>query len=76
LWHDISIPLVLFGLYHAAGLIGHRMLAQRRPPTAGNVLLSATKMAMVFVFVALSFPLLLLRLGDVRDFYAHLFGFQ
>jgi D-alanyl-lipoteichoic acid acyltransferase DltB (MBOAT superfamily) len=76
LWHDISIPLVLFGLYHAAGLIGHRMLVQRRPPAAGNVLLSATKMAMVFVFVVLSFPLLLLRLGDVRDFYAHLFGFQ
>ena len=31
LWHDLSIPLVIFGLYHSAGLVMHRMWVARHP---------------------------------------------
>jgi D-alanyl-lipoteichoic acid acyltransferase DltB (MBOAT superfamily) len=75
LWHDLTLSLVLFGLYHAAGLIGHRALAQRRPPGAPTIPLRAAKMAMLFVFVALSFPMLLLPVQDLGDFYARLVGY-
>ena len=31
LWHDLSIPLVIFGLYHSAGLIIHRRWVAGHP---------------------------------------------
>ena len=75
LWHDITVPLVLFGLYHAAGLIGHRLLIQRRPPRADpHWTLRAAKIGSVFVFVSLSFPMLLIGLDDLGDFYSRLIG--
>ncbi len=33
LWHGVSWATFVFGLYHAASLIGHRMLEARRPPS-------------------------------------------
>jgi alginate O-acetyltransferase complex protein AlgI len=74
LWHDISIPLVIFGLYHATGLIGHRLLTQRRPPGAPTIPLRAAKMAMVFVAVAVSLPLLVISLDEIPAFYGRLIG--
>ncbi len=75
LWHDLTVPLVLFGLYHAAGLIGHRLLIERRPAAAdAHRAMRTIKMGLVFVFVALSFPMLLMQLNDLPDFYARLIG--
>ena len=34
LWHDLSIPLVIFGLYHSAGLIIHRRWVAGHPRRA------------------------------------------
>ena len=31
LWHDLSIPLVIFGIYHSTGLVLHRLWTARRP---------------------------------------------
>ena len=31
LWHDLSIPLVIFGLYHSAGLVSHRVWVVATP---------------------------------------------
>lgn len=75
LWHDITWALVLFGCYHAAGLIGHRMLAKRRPAASHQPwYLYFLKMSGLFVFVTLSFPMLILRFDRLADFYSHLFG--
>ncbi len=73
LWHDISIPLVLFGLYHSGGLIAHRLAADRRPARTGY-LLHVGKSAVLFVFFCLSLPLLLLQLNELPRFYLNLIG--
>ena len=75
LWHDLTWALVLFGGYHAAGLIGHRMLVLRRPaPRHQKWYLFGFKMSALFVFVSLSFPMLLLRIDQLPDFYSRLVG--
>jgi D-alanyl-lipoteichoic acid acyltransferase DltB (MBOAT superfamily) len=75
LWHDLTIPLVLFGAYHSAGLVGHRLLRARRgAPSDEAVAVRLAKIGSLFVYVALSFPLLLLQLDDLDDFYGRLFG--
>ena len=57
LWHDISLPLVVFGIYHTCGLIGARILNQRRPAaTEPSALLTTGKAILLFVFVAFSLP--------------------
>ncbi len=43
LWHNISIPLVLFGLYHTAGLIGHRWWVARHPVPEDRSVASARR---------------------------------
>src|SRR6476661_1310601 len=69
LWHDISVPLVLFGIYHTCGLIGARLLNQVRPAaTEPSVLLQTGKAMLLFAFVTLSLPLLTLRLGEIGSF--------
>jgi D-alanyl-lipoteichoic acid acyltransferase DltB (MBOAT superfamily) len=77
LWHDISLSLVLFGLYHSCGLIGARVLNQVRPASsAPSVLLSTGKAVLLFTFVALSLPMLTLKVGDLTGFYAALLGMR
>lgn len=73
LWHDLTIPLVIFGLYHGAGLVVHRMVADRRPAGEG-LPLHIAKSASLFVFFCLSLPLLLMRLEDLPGFYGKLIG--
>lgn len=76
LWHDVSLPLVIFGLYHAACLVGARMLNKRRPANPEpSLLLRGTKMLSMFVFVMLGLPLLVLELDQIPDFYPALIGF-
>ena len=37
LWHDLSLPLIVFGLYHSCGLVGARLLNQVLAGRAGAV---------------------------------------
>ncbi len=73
LWHDISWGLIVFGLYHAAGLIGQRLLASVRPPSE-NTAIKWAKAPLLFTFVMLSLPLLALELADALDFYRAMMG--
>ncbi len=74
LWHDLTIPLVIFGLYHSAGLIVHRWWVARHPvPQPRSPVRRAGANALLFVFYLLSLPLLLLDLTALPDFYGRLF---
>ena len=73
LWHGVSWATLVFGLYHAAFLVGHRMLSQRRPPTDSKVL-RVTKSIGIFSWFGLSLPLLHLPLDAVLDFYRAMLG--
>jgi len=73
LWHDISWGLVVFGLYHAAGLVGQRWLASKRSPSEIRLVRWA-KVPLLFTFVMLSLPLLALELADALDFYRAMIG--
>jgi D-alanyl-lipoteichoic acid acyltransferase DltB (MBOAT superfamily) len=72
LWHDVSVSFVVFGLYHAGALCAHRWWSQRkdvpRMPHAVSVVVT-------FIFVGLSFPLLVLPSRQILMYYGHLFGF-
>lgn len=75
LWHDISIPLVIFGLYHAVGLIGHRYLVSKRPaPVAEPFLRRLPKMIAVVAFVGLSLPLIAIQTNQIVPVYSALVG--
>ena len=75
LWHDISIPLVIFGLYQAAGLIGHRWLKGRRPPPDPQPLpLTVAKATGQFMFFAVSLPLMVITTDQIVPVYSALLG--
>jgi alginate O-acetyltransferase complex protein AlgI len=73
LWHDVSVPLVIFGLYHSAGLIGHRWWLARHPvPAERSLPRRAGANVLLFVYFLLSLPLLSLDLSSLSDFYGRL----
>ncbi len=73
MWHGLSIPLVLFGIYHSAGLVLHRVWVSRRPVPADRPLVRRVPATMVFfVYYLLSLPLLLLDLSQLSEFYGRL----
>ncbi|MEO8888175.1 MAG: MBOAT family O-acyltransferase [Jatrophihabitantaceae bacterium] len=75
LWHDISIPLVIFGLYHAAGLMGHRYVKSKRPPRASEPFLRRLpKMALLVGFFGLSLPLVAISTSQIVPVYSALVG--
>lgn len=75
LWHDLSVPLVIFGLYHTAGLIGHRWWVARHPvPATRGIARTLGAWTLFFVYYLLSLPLLMLELDVVPDFYERLLG--
>lgn len=77
LWHDISLPLVLFGIYHGTGLIVGRFVSAKRPPNPEpSWLLLRTKASMQFIYYIASLPLLLLNLESIKEFYPALLGFS
>lgn len=73
LWHGVTWATFVFGLYHSAALVGHRLLEQRRPSGTGSVVRWAKSVA-VFVWFGLSLPLLHLDLGDSIEFYGAMLG--
>jgi D-alanyl-lipoteichoic acid acyltransferase DltB (MBOAT superfamily) len=75
LWHDISFPLVLFGLYHAAGLIGHRYIRAKRPPREVEPwFVRLPKMAAMVGFFGLSLPLVTINVHQIMPVYSALVG--
>ncbi|MDQ2729298.1 MAG: hypothetical protein M3Y91_15885 [Actinomycetota bacterium] len=68
LWHDINLSTLVFGIYHAAGLLAHRAALKRRTPRRGPVL-NVVKPVLVFVWFAVSLPLLAMPLGDAASLY-------
>ncbi|MFC7594734.1 MBOAT family O-acyltransferase [Terrabacter sp. GCM10028922] len=73
LWHDLTLPLVIFGLYHCVGLIGHRWWVARHPvPVPRPLTRRVGANVLLFVFVVLSLPLLLLDLSELPEFYGRL----
>lgn len=73
LWHSITWASAVFGLYHGVSLVVHRVVERRRPPRRTPVL-RVVKSVMVFVWFALSLPLLQLDLHRALDFYAAMIG--
>lgn len=75
LWHDLSLPFVIFGCWHATGLMIERKMKERFGSKENPVLLTRVFRTFgVFVFVALSLPLVMLPLSDLPKFYAALVG--
>lgn len=73
LWHDLSVPLVIFGIYHASGLVVHRWWVSRRPVPSPRPLARRVGANVVFFgYFLLSLPLLLLPLDRLVDFYGRL----
>ncbi len=73
MWHGLSIPLVLFGIYHSAGLVLHRVWVSRHPVPADRPLVRRVRATMVFfVYYLISLPLLLLDLSQLSEFYERL----
>ncbi|MCI5060504.1 MAG: hypothetical protein MRY79_05465 [Alphaproteobacteria bacterium] len=77
LWHDISWGMVIFAAYHGAGLIIHRLYSDRiaTKERDDNIFLNALKIFGTYLFVTLSFPLLVLPLEKAGAFYLSLGGF-
>lgn len=73
LWHGLSIPLVIFGLYHAAGLIGHRWWTDRHPvPKDRSLTRRVLANVVFFIYLLLSLPLLMVHVSDLWAFYERL----
>ncbi len=75
MWHDISIPLVIFGLYHAAGLIGHRYVNSKHPARLSESFFRRLpKMAAMVTFFGLSLPLVVVNADQIIPVYSALVG--
>lgn len=73
LWHDLSIPLVMFGVYHAVGLVVHRWWLSRHPVPSPRPLPRRVGANLVFfVYYLISLPLLSMGLSQLPHFYERL----
>lgn len=75
LWHSVGWASLVFGLYHGVSLVLHRQLSRRRPAGRGAAL-RVLKPCAIFMWFALSLPLLQLDLGDAAEFYGALVGIR
>lgn len=74
LWHDLTIGLVLFGLYHSAALIYGRTRAQAARQEPSGPLRRIRNILLTYIYVLLGFPLLFLPLKDAGLFYLAMAG--
>ena len=74
LWHDIKWSFVLYGVFHASGIMLERILRTRfaLPSRASGLLGVALNLA-VFMFVALGMPMVMLPVNQLLPFYISLF---
>ena len=68
LWHEFGWGAAIFGLYHGLSLVAHRTMAARRPASTSRLARTA-KPVLVFGWVALSLPLLMVPTGELFDYY-------
>jgi D-alanyl-lipoteichoic acid acyltransferase DltB (MBOAT superfamily) len=75
-WHDISISLLIFGLYHSSALVLQRLLSSngRSLPLKGSMAGRVIRTLATYLFVALSFPMLELPLDRLGSVYSSLLG--
>lgn len=80
LWHNLTASMLVFGLYHTAGLIAHRQFTAWRLAKgidySNNVIAQMTCAILTYLFVCLSFPLIVLPLGQAMSFYGALLGLR
>ncbi len=76
LWHNISISLFIFGVYHAVGLCVSRYFADKNPKKDENAggIMSVINTAATFIYVMLSIPMVALEYEKLSEFYLTLFG--
>ncbi len=80
LWHDLSLGMLVFGVYHGIGLIVYRVMLDRKSArkeaarTTESILGNWVRIAVTYLFVALSFPLLVMPLASASSFYLALIG--
>jgi len=75
LWHNISWGMVIFALYHGLGLIVHRYWSEKHGKTQKeNILINWSKILATYLFVVMSFPLLVMPLDKAMSFYLSLVG--
>ncbi len=76
LWHDLSLGMIIFATYHGAGLIIHRYFSDRKAKDtkADNFITLWSKILATYLFVVLSFPLLVMPLEKAGQFYLSLVG--
>lgn len=77
LWHGLAPTMVVFGLFHASIVVGHRSLLDRRkkqglPPPIETGWIGALKVLAVITYVSFSIPMLLLNSGEAMAFYGHM----
>lgn len=75
LWHSVTWASLLFGVYHGTSLILHRIVSRRRPPSSAPAV-RVLKPIGIYLWYALSLPLLQLDLGSALEFYATLVGWH
>lgn len=76
LWHDIAWSLVLFGLYHGIGLVVHRIYTGGAKQTMLPQWQDYASRLATYLFVTISFPLLILPVNKLPEFYLAMIGLQ
>ncbi len=77
LWHALSASMFAFGLYHTSGLLIHRAFTQWKEKTGvrlNHPLAQVSCALLTYLFVYMSFPLIVLPFGKALTFYAAMFG--
>lgn len=76
LWHDISIALVVFGIYHGTLLCFYRVYNNRWKPAGqpATPLRNIAGVSATFVATALAVPLVFMPQAHLLGYYAALFG--
>jgi alginate O-acetyltransferase complex protein AlgI len=73
LWHDIKWSFLVFGIYHGTGLVIERLVRNRLPepwPMPCRIMATVT----TFLFVILSYPMVMLPIDKLIAFYSSLLG--
>ncbi len=76
LWHDITLPLVIFGLYHGMGLVAHRIYLGWKGDATFPQWHDYVSRVATYIFVTISFPLLFLPVNKLIEFYLAVIGLQ
>ncbi len=74
LWHNISWGMVIFALYHGAGLIAHRLYSDKKGKTQDGIIIRWAKILATYLYVVISFPLLVLPVEQAGRFYLSMVG--